>query len=192
MWWSWLSKDDPPLGDGEVPKWVQWIIGGFGFLLVAGFFAVNFWVGDQQPDPEDRAEIAALEDTLRSRGAVEDARGRYEAVMQRIADELTAAQPGLTWRWDPQVAGIRCSGEFEDTSGVQLRRRLIASGPITDDRWASAHQIVRDHAAGIGVSYVSGFELPGGLGGAIDLTQRDVAVLSGVTPCQLRRDHLGG
>jgi len=193
VWWSWLSKDDPPLGDGEVPKWVQWIIGALFVVLLSVFIGVNFWIGEQQLDPEDHAEIAALEDTLRPRGAVEDAVGGYEVAMQQIADELTAAQPGLTWRWDRRVSSIRCGGEFEDTGGVQLRtRRLVANRPIPDDRWAAAHQVVRDHASKIGVSMVSGYALPGDAGGAIDLTQRDVAMLSGVTPCQLRRDDLGG
>jgi hypothetical protein len=158
--------------------------------MLIGFVGLNFLIDEDQPDPEDRAEIAALEDTLRPRGAVEDAVNRYEAAMQQIADELSGRQPGLTWRWDPQKPSSRCRGEFEDTSAVQLRRRLVADRPIPDDQWAPAHQLVRDHAARIGVSYVSGFEIPNGDGGAIDLSQPDVAVLTGVTPCQLRRAEL--
>lgn len=174
-----------------MPRPVQWIMGGLLVVMVGGFAAIAIWIGEQEPDPEERAEIVALEDTLRPRGSVEDALARYESAMQQIADGLSAQQPGLTWRWDPQTASIRCTGEFEDTSGAQLRRRLVADRPIPGDRWAAAHQIVRDHASDFGVSYVSGFELPAGDGGAIDLTQGETAVLTGMTPCRLRRNDLG-
>ena len=191
LWW-WLSRNDPPLGEGEgeLPTWVQWVFGAFFVVPLAAFIAVNVFVGEEQPDPDDRAEIAALEDKLRPRGAAEDKLVRYEAALQQIADELSRRQPGLTWRWDPQRPTSGCDGEFEDTSGVHLRRRLLASQPIPEDQWTPAHQLVRDEGTEVGVSYVSGFALPNGDGGAIDLTQRDVAVLSGLTPCLLRRDEI--
>jgi Lipoprotein confined to pathogenic Mycobacterium len=190
VWW-WLQRDDPPPLEGVVlPKWVQWLVGLLVVVPLAMFVVINFLIAEQEPDDEDRAEIAVLEDTLRPRGAVEDTLSRYESAMQQIADKLSLRQPGLTWHWDPQTGSSRCTGEFEDTSGAQLRRRLVANGPIADDMWAPAHQIVRDNASQIGVSYVSGFALPNGDGGAIDLTQTDVAVLSGMTPCQLRRAEL--
>jgi hypothetical protein len=107
---------------------VKWVFGLFVFVPLVLFVVLNLWISDQQVDPEDYPAIAALEDTLRPRGAVEDAVVRYEAVMRRVADELAARQPGLTWQWDRQVSSSKCGGDFEDTSAVQLRtRRLVAS-----------------------------------------------------------------
>jgi len=90
----------PMRGDGLVPKWVNWVCGLFLVVPLMVFGWVNVMIDDRDLDPEERAEIAALEDSLRPRGAVEDALTRYEAVMQQIAGELSQTQPGLTWRWD--------------------------------------------------------------------------------------------
>ncbi|MCT7660497.1 LppA family lipoprotein [Mycobacterium deserti] len=191
LWSRWVQNSWQQDEGLELPTWVQWIAGGFVVLAGALYLGIGIYTDQQQLDPEELTAIAALEDTLRPRGAVEDAVGHYETVMQQIADELSVQQPGLTWRWERRTSRFGCEGEFEDTSAVHMRtRHLVADEPIPGDKWAAAHQVVRDRASSLGVGYVSGLKVSDGAGGAIDLTQGDVAVLSGVTPCQLKREEL--
>lgn len=175
----------------ELPRWVQWIVVAFLVVPAGLYVGIGLFAGEQQLDPEERVAIEQLEDTLRPLGAAEDAVGRYEAAMQQIAGDLSAQQPGLTWQWQRQVSRFGCEGDLEDTTAVHMRtRHLVANQPIAGESWAAAHEVARRHASALGAGYVSGFKLADNTDGAIDLTQSDVAVLSGVTPCRLTRDEL--
>jgi hypothetical protein len=146
------------------------------------------------PDPEpvkSPAEIAALEEELRSRGAVEDALVRYEAALQGAADDISALAPGVTWRWNREVSSMPCGGEFTQTRGIRYRtRNLVSSAPILDHLRGRAMTLLRQRASGLGVGHVNGVEVAGGFGGGVTLGQAEVAVLSGTTACQLSRDDL--
>lgn len=179
-WLRWLDEREPWDEDRlELPKWVQWMFGGFIVIPLILYFGIGLYSSNESLDPEEQVAIEELEEQLRPLGAAEDAVGRYEAAMQQIADELSARQPGLTWRWERRVSRFGCEGDLEDTTAVHMRtRHLVADELIPDERWAAAHEVARRHASGLGAGYVSGFRLAGGDDGAIDLTQHDVAVLS--------------
>lgn len=142
----------------------------------------------------------SLEDQLRSKGSAEDALTRYESALQATADDLTKLVPGLTWHWNRDVKHLSCGGEFAATRGIQIvTRNLVASGPIPDDAWPPAVQVVRNHAARLGATQEHVYaDTPGhhdiaifdGNGTELQLGTRGQAVLTAISDCYLRRADL--
>lgn len=169
-----------------------------GAIIVAAIVVFVVWLAviynALSPDPEpvkSPAEIAALEDELRSRGALEDALVQYEAALQATADDISALAPGVTWRWNREVSSMPCGGEFKQTRGLQYRtRNLVSSAAIPDHLREQAMKLLRQRATGLGAGHVNGVEVAGGWGGGVMFGQGEVAVLSGTTACHLSRGDL--
>jgi hypothetical protein len=178
-----------------VARIVAWTAGA---VVVAAAVVFVAWLAmiynALSPDPEpvkSPAEIAALEEELRSRGSLEDALVRYEAALQATANDISALAPGATWRWNREVSSMPCGGDFKQTRGMQYwTRNLVSSAPIPHHLREQAMELLRERASGLGVNHVNGVEVAGGFGGGVTLGQGEVAVLSGTTACHLSRGDL--
>lgn len=143
---------------------------------------------------------SALEDQLRTKAPAEDALAQYEAILQETADGITGLVPELTWKWNRDPDFLDCTGEFAETRGVRVgTRNLLASGPIPDNIWPAALQLVRDRAAELGASqeHVYADEpghhdvaVYGDNGVEIRLMSRERAVLTATSGCHLKSADL--
>lgn len=107
----------------------------------------------EQESPVEHRPVTSLEDQLRSKGPAEDALPRYEAAVQATADDLNKLVPGLTWRWNREAKYVDCTGDFADTRGIRIiTRNFVSNGPIPDQAWPEALQVVRTHAAELGAT----------------------------------------
>ncbi|MGE0216744.1 LppA family lipoprotein [Mycolicibacterium sp.] len=104
-------------------------------------------------------EAIQLIDGMRARGSYEDARGRLDAAAQLIAERITAAVPGQTWRFsdDPNVADVKAEGlPCEQLTGDIARRPLsdmVEFGrPFDAGEFATAHAVVAEEAAKFGAT----------------------------------------
>ncbi|SOJ58123.1 hypothetical protein MSIMFB_05603 [Mycobacterium simulans] len=108
--------------------------------------AVN---GRDRPVSPER--LAALEDGLRSKPPLEDAQAQYRAAVTQMADGLVALVPGLTWRLETD-SWTGCGGDYEWTRAKEAYLRAVFSGPIPDDKWQRAIEIVNDGAKKFGAN----------------------------------------
>lgn len=136
-----------------------WTVGVIAVLAAIVFLVVVVWLSNglspKQEPPVKPDQVAALENDLRAKGSSEDALARYETALQRMADDVTALVPGLTWHWNREAGSVSCSGPLMETRGVQvLTRHIVFDGPIPDDVWPQALQRVRDRAAELGAHEV--------------------------------------
>lgn len=185
-------------------KTFWWVI---GITVAAAVVAVLVVVGllssalsSEQEPPVNPDHAKALDDELRSKGSAEEALTRYESIVQSTADDITAVMPELAWKWNRDPDFLDCTGEFAGTSGVRVgTRNLLANGPIADDAWPTALQIVRDHAAELGAVREHVYADKAGHhdiafyadnGVEIRLLTRGRAVLSAMTDCHLQRRDL--
>lgn len=74
---------------------------------------------------------------------LEDAKDQYRAAVTQLANAITALVPGLTWRTDMDT-WTGCGGEYEWTRAKAAYFMIVFSGPIPDDKWLQAVQIVKD------------------------------------------------
>lgn len=97
--------------------------------------------GEEGPlSPE---KVAELENPLRAKPPLEDAKDQYRAAVTQLANAITALVPGLTWRTDMDT-WTGCGGEYEWTRAKAAYFMIVFSGPIPDDKWLQAVQIVKD------------------------------------------------
>ncbi|MEK0563058.1 LppA family lipoprotein, partial [Mycobacterium ulcerans] len=61
----------------------------------------------------------------------------------RMADAIAALVPGLTWSMDVD-SWNGCGGDYEWTRARTAYFMVGFSGPIPDDKWPQAVQIVKD------------------------------------------------
>lgn len=80
---------------------------------------------------------------LRAKPPLEDAKDQYRAAVTQLANAITALVPGLTWRTDMDT-WTGCGGEYEWTRAKAAYFMIVFSGPIPDDKWLQAVQIVKD------------------------------------------------
>lgn len=88
-------------------------------------------------------KVAELENPLRAKPPLEDAKDQYRAAVTQLANAITALVPGLTWRTDMDT-WTGCGGEYEWTRAKAAYFMIVFSGPIPDDKWLQAVQIVKD------------------------------------------------
>ena len=136
-------------------KIVGWTTGVISLIAVIAVLVVvvqlSAALSPKQEPTVTPSNIPALEDQLRSKGPAEEALTRYESALQATADDLTKLVPGLTWRWNRDVKHLSCGGEFAETRGIRvITRNLVSNGPIPDNSWPAALQLLRDHAAQLG------------------------------------------
>lgn len=90
----------------------------------------------------DRGDASA-EGVERAKPPLEDAKDQYRAAVTQLANAITALVPGLTWRTDMDT-WTGCGGEYEWTRAKAAYFMIVFSGPIPDDKWLQAVQIVKD------------------------------------------------
>lgn len=120
--------------------------------------------------------------------------------MQATADDISKLVPGLTWRWNRESKQLDCDGEFAETGGVRvITRNLVSSGPIPDDAWPAALQVLRDHAAKLGATQQHVYAdkpghhdiaIYGDSGIELHLSTRGQAVINATSDCYLKQADL--
>ncbi|MCV7257879.1 LppA family lipoprotein [Mycobacterium shimoidei] len=120
-------------------------------LTVVCFAAMACGPTDRSMDNETRSEegplspekVAALEDALRSKPPLEAAQAQYRTAVSQIADAVAGLVSGLTWRLDTD-SWRGCDGPYVWTRAKYAYLMVVFSGPIPDDKWPQAVQIVKD------------------------------------------------
>lgn len=120
--------------------------------------------------------------------------------MQATADDISKLVPGLTRRWNRESKQLDCDGEFAETGGVRvITRNLVSSGPIPDDAWPAALQVLRDHAAKLGATQQHVYAdkpghhdiaIYGDSGIELHLSTRGQAVINATSDCYLKQADL--
>ena len=185
-------------------KVVGWVVGAIAVIALVAIFIVVVQLSaalepNQEP-PVKPSNTPALEDQLRAKGPAEDALTRYESALQATADDLSKLLPGLTWRWNRDAKLVDCGGEFAETRGVRvITRNLVSNGPLPDNIWPAALQVLRDRAAELGATQQFVYaDKPGHHDIAIHtddglelrLIARDQVVLNAMSDCYLQRADL--
>lgn len=107
--------------------------------------------GNREEGPLSPEQVAALENGLRSKPPLEDAQAQYRTAVTQMANAITALVPGLTWSMD--IDSWRgCDGKYVWTRAKAAYFMAGFSGPIPDDKWLQAVQIVRNGANQFGAN----------------------------------------
>lgn len=101
--------------------------------------------------PLSPEKVAALEDGLRSKPPLEAAQAQYRTAVSQMADAIAGLVPGLTWRLDTD-SWNDCGGEYVWTRAKEAYLMVVFSGPIPDDKWPQAVQIVKDDVKQFGAT----------------------------------------
>ena len=132
---------------------------------------------------------------LRTRPSFEEAREQYRAAIEGWAAQIASMSPGLTWHVKEDSWG-GCSGDYADTAGVHTYAYVVFSGPISDEIWPSALDVVRHGAAHLGATNVATpVDRPGDRhvvftgtdGVTVEFGTKSAGVLSARSDCRLRR-----
>lgn len=135
---------------------------------------------------------------LRAKPSFEVAQDQYRRAVQDMATQVTGLVPGLSWQLK-EDSWRGCGGDFVHTAGVQAYVYVTFSGPIPDDQWPAALQIVRDGAQRLGATgsgvladnpgdHDVGFS--GGDGLEIEFGTKAATILSAKSDCRLRQADL--
>lgn len=184
------------------PVW--WVFGVIATVIVVGLSATAIWLSNalhpHQETPMQPEQVTALNDELRRRDSAEDALSRYEKALAQTADQIATLATGLNWRWNRDSTTISCGGDFKGTDGVQvLTRHVLFDGPIPDDVWRQALDVVRESAAALGAGNLTvlkdrpghhSVELTSGAGVQVRFATQVAASLSARSDCHLRASDL--
>ena len=103
------------------------------------------------------ADPAQLEQKLQSKPPLEAAQTEYQAAVQNMATGIAALTPGTTFNVE-QNTWVACGGDYAQTKGKQAYIMAVFSGPIPDNVWPQALQIVKDGAAQKGATEFGTFK----------------------------------
>ncbi|WP_101947934.1 LppA family lipoprotein [Mycobacterium sp. 3519A] len=103
------------------------------------------------------ADPTQLEQKLQSKPSLETAQTDYQAAVQKMAAAIAALTPGTTWQIE-QTTWVGCGGDYAQTKGKQAYVMAVFSGPIPDNVWPQAVQIVKDGAAQQGATEFGTFK----------------------------------
>lgn len=141
--------------------------------------------------------VPAHQDDLQSKASAEETLVRYQALLAQTADQITALVPGLSWQWTYEDTTASCPGPLADTGAVQiLTRHVVFDGPIPDEQWPAAVDIVAKHAAELGAdkrfTYIDkpgdhDIAISGGNGVEIRFGTKTAANLSARSDCHLKQ-----
>ena len=104
---------------------------------------------DQKGGEMSTSHNSDPEAALRTKPSFEAAQKEYRDAMRDMANQVAALVPGLTWQ-TKEDSWRGCGGEYGQTSGVQVYVYIVFAGPVPDDKWAPALEIVKDGAARLG------------------------------------------
>lgn len=104
-------------------------------------------------------EAVRLIDSMRAKGSYEDARQRLTDTAKTIAERITAAIPGQTWKFndDPNVQQAWKEGQRCEELTMNIARRPMADSVVfgrvfNTEEFAAANDIVRQEAAPYGAT----------------------------------------
>ncbi|KZS70735.1 hypothetical protein A4G27_23645 [Mycobacterium kansasii] len=122
-------------------------------ILVMGLGCgrIGHGTGRGEEGPLSPEKVAELENPLRAKPPLEAAKDQYRAAVTQMANAITALVPGLTWSMDMDT-WTGCGGDYEWTRAKAAYFMVGFSGPIPDDNWPQAVQIVKDGAKQFGVT----------------------------------------
>ena len=120
-------------------------------VMVLGCGRSGHGTGSGEEGPLSPEKVAELENALRAKPALEAAKDEYRAVAAEMANAITALVPGLTWRTDMDT-WTGCGGDYEWTRAKAAYFMVVFSGPIPDDKWPQAVQIVKDRGKQFGAT----------------------------------------
>lgn len=132
---------------------------------------------------------------LRTRPSFEDVRQQYRAAIEGWAAQIASMSTGLTWYVKEDSWG-GCSGDYAGTAGVHTYAYVVFSGPIPDEIWPSALDVVRHGAAQLGATDISTpvdrpgdhhVAFTGNDGVTVEFGTKAAGVLSATSDCRLRR-----
>jgi hypothetical protein len=121
------------------------------FVVAAGCHTAQRQHGQEGPVRPEK--VAALEKGLRSKPPLEAAQAQYRAAVTTMADAIAALVPGLTWRLETD-SWNHCGGEYAWSNAKMAYLMAGFSGPIPDDTWPQAVQIVQDGAKQFGATNI--------------------------------------
>lgn len=166
--------------------------------LRRGYHELNHSDGGQPPLTDEQK--IKLIDSLRAKGSFEAARDRLTNTAQAIADQISTAVPGRTWKFDTGEYGQDAynNGSLCDKLDPYIARRPEAKPVVFDpafsaDGFKTAVDIVRREAAKYGATTESSlfnesakreYDVQGN-GYEFRILQMDVAVLTITGECRL-------
>ncbi|KAA0115981.1 hypothetical protein CIW51_15555 [Mycolicibacterium sp. P9-22] len=164
-------------------------------LLAAALTACGTTSGNNGGAAMTSTESSDPEATLRTRPSFEEAQQQYRAAAQDWATQISSMAPGLTWSVKEDSWG-GCSGDYANTPGVHVYIYIVFNGPIPDNAWPGALDVVQRGAAQLGASEVTTpVDRPGDHdvifsgkdGVAVEFGTKVAGVLSAKSDCRLRR-----
>jgi hypothetical protein len=153
---------------------------------------------DQKDDGMSTSQSSDPEATLRTKPSFEAAQEEYRNAMRDMANQVAARVPGLRWQIK-EDSWRGCGGEYAQTDGVQVYVYIVFAGPVPDDEWAPALEIVKGGAARLGATNMTTLvDKPGDrdvmFGGAdgieIEFGTKANTILSAKSDCRLRQADL--
>jgi hypothetical protein len=130
-------------------RWpIVWLLALIGAVVLGCGHGQGNNGGGHHLSPE---QAAALENQLRSKPPLEAAQQQYRAAVQQTADQIAALVPGTTWQ-TVQDTWTDCGGDYVWTRAKEAYFLIGFSGPIPDDKWAQAVQILRNTANQFGAN----------------------------------------
>lgn len=171
--------------------------------LVAAVCAVGVGCGDQHGNDGSKRvsqeRVAELENQLRAKPPFEAAQIEYRGAMREMADQIAALAPGTTWNF-VQDTWTDCGGDYVWTDAKEAYFLVGFSGPIPDDKWEQAVQIVRDGAHRFGATNLTvaknnpgdhDVDLSGGDGVDFKLSSQKAAAFTGRSDCRISKTDPG-
>lgn len=167
-------------------------------LLVAALSACGTTSGGDEGAAMTSVEPGDAEAHLRTRPSFEEARQQYRAAVEGWAAHIASMSTGLTWRVKEDRWG-GCSGDYANTAGVHAYIYVVFDGPVPDESWPQALDVVRQGAAQLGASNVTtpvdrprdhDVVFSGSDGVSVEFGTKVVGVLSATSDCRLRRADL--
>lgn len=149
---------------------------------------------------DEGAAVASsdVEANLRARPSFEDVRQQYRAAVEGWAAQIASMTTGLTWHVKEDSWG-GCSGDYANTAGVHAYIYVVFDGPVPEEAWPQALDVVRRGAAQLGAANVTmpvdrprdhDVVFSGNDGVSVEFGTEAVGVLSATSDCRLRRANL--
>jgi hypothetical protein len=104
--------------------------------------------GSKRVSPE---RVTELENQLRTKPPFEAAQDEYRNAMRGMADQIAALVPGTTWNF-VQDTFTDCGGDYVWTDAKEAYFLIGFSGPIPDEKWDRAVQIVKNGTSRFGAT----------------------------------------
>jgi Lipoprotein confined to pathogenic Mycobacterium len=171
----------------RVAVWSMWMV--VVFMSVFGCGATD--PGTQgNPGPQ---RVTELENGLRAKPSLEEAKAEYSAAMNQMAGNIAALTSGMTWHVK-EDSWRGCGGDYGWTRAKQVYYYIVFDKAIPDDLWPHAIEIVKNGAAHFGATTVNVFvDQPGnkdltisGAGGVeFEFGTAKQTIFSGKSDCRM-------